>query len=60
MNEFLTLKQVIAITKLSAATIRRRRARGEFPQPLELSSQLKRYRASDINAFVNNGKSHEQ
>lgn len=50
--EYLKLKEVIAMTKISKATIYRRLNAGEFPQPKRLSPRTIRWLKQDVEQWM--------
>jgi predicted DNA-binding transcriptional regulator AlpA len=52
--EMMTLDEVVELTRMSEATIRRRRRDHDdpFPEPVELSPQLKVYPRAEVLAWI--------
>jgi predicted DNA-binding transcriptional regulator AlpA len=48
----LKIQTVIAITGLSAATIYRKVADGEFVEPVRMGKRCTRYRSEDVKAWI--------
>lgn len=53
MENFLTLSQVIAVTRLSKATISRYRAEGLFPAPIKIGKRRVVWLAADVYEYIN-------
>lgn len=51
-NARLTLTTIIALTGMSKATIYRKVAQGLFPQPVQRDHMCTRWRAADVNAYL--------
>ena len=51
-DALLKMQTVIAITGLSASSIYRKLATGEFPEPVRLGTRCTRFRAGDVNAWL--------
>ena len=51
-DALLTMKTVLAVTGLSSATIYRKVASREFPQPVRLGSRCTRWRAGDVTVWL--------
>ena len=54
MPELLTLEEVIKITKMSKASIHRRRKDGSFPQPVQVGPRSVRFRSEDVQDWLSN------
>lgn len=52
IEPLLTTREVVELTRLSRVTIHRKRRSGDFPQPLLVSSNRIRWRASDIRGWI--------
>jgi len=52
MDELLTTKDVATILRVSRRTVSRMRARGELPAPVELSTGIVRWRATDVKEYL--------
>lgn len=51
-ESLLTIKTVRALTSLSPASIYRKVAASDFPQPVRLGSRCTRWRAGDVTAWL--------
>lgn len=51
-SELLTLSDVMSKLRISRASIYRRIAKGEFPQPLKIGEGTNRWPADEIDAWV--------
>ena len=51
-DALLKIQTVGAVAGLSAATIYRKTAAGEFPQPIKLGTRCTRWRAADVRAWI--------
>ena len=52
-DELLNVREVSKIVKMATSSIYRYVARGEFPEPVKLSSRMTRWRRSEIQAWIN-------
>ena len=59
-QEFLTFSEIAAILKVSRRTLARLRARGDLPAPVQLATNILRWRAEDVRAFLNNLKTRKK
>ncbi len=54
----LTVKDVVALTRLSRVTIYRAVRGGKFPPPVRVNSRQIRFRATDVENWVNGLQAH--
>jgi predicted DNA-binding transcriptional regulator AlpA len=52
LPEFVTASEFASILKISKRTLFRLRARGDLPAPVEIATNIVRWRSSDVNAYV--------
>ncbi|MYC29322.1 MAG: AlpA family transcriptional regulator [Chloroflexi bacterium] len=58
-DRLLTLKDVMAITQLSKPSLYRQIQEGSFPKPLKIGRRSSRWRASDIDHWLEGLSSYE-
>lgn len=51
-DALLKIQTVAAVTAISASTIFRKTAAGDFPEPVRLGSRCTRWRAADVRAWL--------
>lgn len=51
-DEFMTVKEVAKLLKLSERTVRRHSDAGKMPAPVRVGWRLKRWRRSEIEAYI--------
>ena len=52
LDRLLTVKEVVALTRLSKSTIRRRMEEGRFPKPVVIEPRATRWRESAIREWL--------
>jgi prophage regulatory protein len=51
-DALLKIQTVVAVTSISASTIFRKTAAGEFPEPIRLGTRCTRWRAADVRLWL--------
>jgi prophage regulatory protein len=57
-EQLLTIKEVMAKTRLSRSTIDRLRKEGEFPEPIYIGKRCKRWIESDVDGCIEGRRSN--
>lgn len=52
LDQLLTIKEVVALTRVSKSTIYRRMREGRFPKPVRIPPRTTRWRESAIRAWL--------
>ena len=59
LDRLLTIKEVVALTRLSESTIRRRMQEGRFPKPVIIQPRATRWRESAIREWLDGLKASD-